>query len=280
VSASDRWRAALATWAIPKEILAAAPESPWHFPVSLFADRAGAARTQRSVSSLRALEALPEGGEVLDVGCGAGAASLPLAERASKLTGVDSDEAMLDAFREQCEQAGVPAETIHGRWPDVADRAAPADVVVCHHVAYNAADLDVFALRLTDHARRRVVLELTQEHPLANLNPLWLRFHGVVRPTAPTADDAVAVLSETGLGPHREDWQAPRPGGYRSMAEMVAHVRRLLCLPAERDAEIEEELRPIVIERDGRFSFPDRPVATLWWDGRPGVQSAREGSGG
>ena len=67
-----------------------APESPWTFPVDLFASRADAAARQfePTPSNLRALEALPEHGAVLDVGCGAGAASLPLAVRAGRLVGV------------------------------------------------------------------------------------------------------------------------------------------------------------------------------------------------
>ena len=35
-----RWREQLEAWAIPTEILAAAPESPWAFPVGLFRSRA------------------------------------------------------------------------------------------------------------------------------------------------------------------------------------------------------------------------------------------------
>ena len=34
--ALERWREQLDGWAIPAEILAAAPESPWGFPVGLF----------------------------------------------------------------------------------------------------------------------------------------------------------------------------------------------------------------------------------------------------
>src|SRR2546430_2930411 len=82
-SAERRWREDLAAWAIPQHILDAAPESPWHFPVELFARRADAAQSRMTASTLRALEALPMDGSVLDVGCGAGAASLPLAAKAS-----------------------------------------------------------------------------------------------------------------------------------------------------------------------------------------------------
>jgi SAM-dependent methyltransferase len=268
-TAEERWTEALAAWAIPKEILAAAPESPWHFPVGLFASRAEAARAEppSTPSTQAAREALPDGGSVLDVGSGAGAASLALVPPAGRLIGVDSSGQMLEAFEGLAGEAGVPAETVLGRWPDAAARAPAADLVVCHHVFFNAPNLVAFAAALTEHARRRVVVELTREHPMANLNPLWLRFHNLVRPTGPTSDDAEAVLREMGLAVERADWTAPRPGGYASIQDMVAHVRRLLCLPADRDEEIRVALEPLAIERDGRFAFDDRELTTLWWDG-------------
>jgi SAM-dependent methyltransferase len=265
-SAAEAWSKALAAWAIPEEILANAPESPWHFPVGLFARRAAAAGSRLTFSNELALEALPERGTVLDVGCGGGAASAPLAGRAARLIGVDPSTGMLEAFMDHARGAGVDAKAIEGSWPEAADRTPVADVAVCHHVVYNVPDLSEFALRLTDHARRRVVVEMTERHPMSDLNPLWLRFHGVVRPTSPTSDDAEAVLRGLGLRPKRRDWSQPRPGGYETVAEMVAHVRRMLCLPDERDPEIRAAIAGIV-ERDGAFGFPDRPVTALWWDG-------------
>lgn len=264
-----RWRQDLESWAIPPHILENATESPYHFPVQVFASRADAAVRQLTFSNERALEAVPEGGVVLDVGCGGGAASLPLARRASQLVGVDSSPDMLREFLSRAEATGAEAITIDGKWPDVADRTPIADVVVCHHVAYNAPDLRTFARRLTDHARRRVVMELTVTHPLRPTNELWLAFHDVVRPDRPTADDAQAVLDEAGLMPERHVWQAPRPGGFASRADLVASVRRQLCVTADRDEEIEEAIRHRIVERDGLFGFPDRPVATIWWEGSP-----------
>jgi SAM-dependent methyltransferase len=267
-AAADRWRAELAAWAIPPEILAQAPESPWHFPVELFAGRADAAKEEPSPSDRRALEVLPEGGSVLDVGCGAGASSLPLAGRAGSITGVDGSDGMLDAFAERAEAAGVAFTPVQGRWPAVAGRVVTADVVACHHVAYNAPDLDVFALALTAHARRRVVLELTPSHPTSNLNPLWLRFWDLERPTGPTADDAEAVLRDAGLEPERQDWTAPPGGGFSRLEDLVAFVRRRLCLPADRDAEIKGAIQEdLYAGEGGGFDFGPRRVATLWWAG-------------
>jgi SAM-dependent methyltransferase len=263
----DRWREDLASWAIPDHILRAAPESPWHFPVELFVTRAEASTRSPTYSNRVALVALPDGGSVLDVGCGAGGASMPLASRAARLIGVDSSDEMLHAFREQVANRGVEAHTISGRWPDVAGEADVADVVVCHHVFYNAPDLDSFASRLTDHAGGRVVVEMTAEHPQSRLNPLWLRFHDVVRPTGPTAMDAVAALRGSGLDVRWQQWNAPRGGGFRRPEDLVAWVRRSLCLTADRDPEVASAIRDWIHERDGLYGFSDRPVVTLWWEG-------------
>ena len=83
MSVAERWSEALAGWAIPEEILAVAPESPWGFPTEVFVTAAREALVAPPTPThRRALEALPLGGVVLDVGAGAGAASLPLTPRA------------------------------------------------------------------------------------------------------------------------------------------------------------------------------------------------------
>ena len=259
-SAAQRWAEALESWAIPSEILAAAPESPWSFPQALFARVAARALASPSTPSrLRALEAMPDGGEVLDVGVGAGAASLPLAPPAARLVGVDQSADMLGSFAATAEARGVAHEEVQGSWPEVSSGVAPADVVVCHHVAYNVADLVPFVAALTGHARRRVVLELTAQHPQAISNPLWLELHGVVRPTSPTADDAIAVLDQMGLTVGVERFERSLDHGEEELAHVVPFVRRQLCLGPERDAEIGAAL-----SRHGRPGL--RHAVTLWWD--------------
>ena len=265
-----RWRDQLEAWAIPEEVLAAAPESPWGFPVGLFrarAERAGA--RPPTPSSQEAAGWLPPGGTVLDVGAGGGAASLPLAGRAGRLVAVDQSPGMVEAFLTAAATAGVDAEAVQGSWPEVAGEVGPADVVVCHHVLYNVADLAPFAGALTDHARRRVVAELTERHPLVGLAPLWRRFHGLERPSGPGADDAVAALEALGLRVARQDWESQDRFGFDDFDELVAFTRRRLCLPAERDPEVaaallEEGTRQV----DGVWvSGQPRRVATLSWPG-------------
>ena len=265
-----RWRERLEDWAIPEEILAAAPESPWGCPVGLFRSRARRAGSRPATPSNReAARFLPAGGTVLDIGAGGGAASLPLAGMAGRLVAVDESPAMVAAFLAAAEAAGVAAEGVEGRWPEVAGRVAPADVVVCHHVLYNVADLAPFADALTGHARRRVVAELTDRHPLVGLGPLWRRFHDLERPTGPGADDAVAALEALGLRVARQDWESQDRFGFDDLDELVTFTRRRLCLPADRDPEVaaallDEGTRQV----DGVWvSGQPRRVTTLSWPG-------------
>ncbi|HSH60336.1 MAG TPA: methyltransferase domain-containing protein, partial [Acidimicrobiales bacterium] len=208
-----------------------------------------------------AAEALEEGGSVLDVGSGGGAAGLALFPPAGMLVAVDQSEELLRSFAEAADRLAVAHHEVRGTWPEVAAEVDAAEVVVCHHVLYNVADLVAFATALTDHARRRVVVELTARHPQVELNHLWQSLHGLDRPSGPTAADARAVLVEAGLDVHAEEWEQPSLWSGVDRREPVAFARRRLCVCPERDPGIEALLAP----DHGR---PLRRTVTLWWEGR------------
>jgi SAM-dependent methyltransferase len=259
-SAAERWAEQLAAWALPEHVLAAAPESPWSHDVATFA--VDETLDRDSVSARAAREVLPpEGGTVLDVGCGGGRSSLVLVPPATELIGVDASESMLDAFVEAAQAAGVARRTVLGRWPDVAAEAPVADVVVCHHVLYNVADVEPFVLALTDHARLAVVVEITVRHPQSAWNEAWAYFWGIDRPAGPTDVDLAAVLRELGLDP--EIQRSPRASMARHASDptsLVPSARRRLCLTEDRDAELAAYLA------EHPPAFPDT-VATFRWPG-------------
>jgi SAM-dependent methyltransferase len=260
--ANDRWRAALADWEIPREIIAKAPASPHGFDPAVFtaaADEA-LARAEDSPSDAAARDALPAGGSVLDVGSGAGAGSLRLADRASTIVAVDQSAALLQAFVERAGWRGADCAVIEGVWPEVAAGTPTADVVVCHHVIYNVPDLASFAAALTTHARQRVVVELTAEHPMRWTAPYWQALHGLERPTRPTVDDAVAVLDELGLVVCRRAWSRSFDPVGDVGPDTIDRLARRVCLPPERHGE----LRDLVAREPPP---PTRQVATLWWAG-------------
>lgn len=256
--ANDRWAEMLAQWAIPESLMASAPESPYFFDPAVFTEAADEAmrRTDDTISDRVARAGLPAGGHVLDVGVGAGAASLRLG--AGHITGVDPSAVLLDAFAHRAQVLGIAHTTIQGTWPDVAPDAPRVHVVLCHHVAYNVADLATFAGALTEHATVRVVLELTAVHPLAWLAPYWQALHGIDQPDRPVADDAVAVLEELGLTVHREHSFRPIQMIGETGADQLHRIARRLCLGADRH----DELRAVLDEVPPPT---EREVVTLWW---------------
>ncbi len=237
-AAAVRWADRLQRWAIPDEILAQAPRSPWQHDTATFAVDDTLDRNTPAAEIARAV--LPaKGGSVLDVGCGGGRAALSLVPPAELLTGVDQSSAMLESFTSAAAEVGVHATTLEGSWPDIADQTPVADVVVCHHVAYNVAEIEPFLLALTEHARLAVVLVLPPRHPLSAWNEAWRHFWGLERPTEPTADDLAEVLTDLGLDAER--WDVPRPPLARATSDVAAQVasaRRRLCLTEDRDDEV------------------------------------------
>lgn len=258
-TAAVRWAEQLAGWGIPEHLEAAAPATPWRFDVARFARLADHADTIDGPSRQQAAQRLEPGGSVLDVGCGAGAGSLPLIPPAGHLVGLDPQSDMLAAFAERVTARRARVTTIEGRWPDDVDQVPSVDVVVCHNVGYGSADLAGFAHALAKPARRRVVIEITRQHPLAWLNPFWEALHGVTRPTGPTSDDAAAVLAEAGIPVHVEHWDKPSLSAQEDPDEQLTFVRERLCLGSERDDEIRTLLKA--------HPPPERrQVTTLWWD--------------
>jgi hypothetical protein len=252
----------LARWAIPEGLMAGAPEPPYFFDSNVFIDAADAAvaRDTDTPSDMTARQALPPGGTVLDVGVGAGAASLRL--DAGHLVGVDTSRELLEAFRDRAAGRGIRTTLIEGRWPDVESRAPAADVVLCHHVLFNVPDLADFAAALVAHARARVVVELTTAHPMAWMIPYWMALHNLARPDRPTVDDAIEVLSQLGHAVHQQRWVRQIQMIGEDDVDRVARIARRLCLPAARHDELRRLLAVTPPPRE-------REVATLWWDPLP-----------
>ena len=255
----DLWRQALHESALPQAILDQYPEAPWSLDPEAFRWRPDEdAKVPARPSRRSALEALPDGGSVLDVGVGGGASSLGLVAKAGQITGVDRSEGMLEVFEASARTAGVASQTVLGVWPDVAGEVGPADVAVCHHAIYGVTEIEDFLTAMTDRARHRVVVEVSARSPLSGLNPLWKALHGIERPDHPAADEAQAVLISMGLGVGRDDIVLP-PRKRDVTPELVAFMRRRVHVGPDRDPEIADLLR-------AREPQEQRVVA-LWWPG-------------
>lgn len=254
--AARLWAEQLAAWTVPPEILDRAPVRPFVFSPEMFAAPAPtAARLSRS--SRVAAEALGDGGVVLDVGCGGGAAAFAVTPPATAVVGTDRQLDMLRLFEQTAAERGIQANTVLGSWPEVASQVPRADVVVCHNVLYNAPDLVSFAAALDDHARSRVVIELTEQHPQVARAPLWKHFWDLDRPSGPTATLAAEALQAAGFPVRVERSTATSRDDARAAQVEASFWCRQLCLPPEREDEVAALLSDL--------PFPSLRV-TIWWD--------------
>ncbi len=111
--------------------------SGWRRFFDAYADRYDAELftrgTEAEVRFLIEQVGLPEGGAVLDVGCGTGRHSVALARRGYRVTGVDISEAMLDVARRRAREAGLAADQITWVRTDALafERPGAFDAVLC-----------------------------------------------------------------------------------------------------------------------------------------------------
>jgi SAM-dependent methyltransferase len=266
VTAAARWKALLEAWALPPELFAAVPDSPYEWPAGLWRRQPGAGAaatpTGRALADL-----LPPGGSLLDVGAGTGRVSLPPASRGHPITAVEPNPGMTAILRKEAEAARVEVRVIEGAWPAVAPRVERHDVALAAHVAYDVADLAPFLLALHGAARCGVVLEAGERHPWSGLTKYYRALHGLDRPDGPTSDLLIEFVEEVlGISPQVERWIAPARLRFADLQELVELYRRRLVVPLERSAELADLLAPDVVEEDGWLSLGgEGGLVTLWW---------------
>jgi ubiquinone/menaquinone biosynthesis C-methylase UbiE len=255
---AQRWAEQLGRWGIPEHILASAPESPWtHDPKAFAVDDALPTNTP---SYRAAKAALNDGGTVIDVGVGGGRSSLGLGALATRITGVDASQPMLDRFSAAATEQHIPHITILGNWPDVASATGTADVVICHHVLYNVGAILPFIRALTNAAQRKVIVEITESHPQSRLNDAWLHFHNVSRPSGPTATDAIELISALYNDVETASAQRTLSVAAVDKQAQIAYIRRTLCLPLDHEPEVASYL--------AEHPLPEtRTTITITWPG-------------
>lgn len=266
MSAVACWRELLEAWALPPELLAAVPDSPYEWPAGLW--RRGAEESEGDTPTTRVVaRLLPPGGSLLDVGAGTGRASRPFARRGHPVTAVERDPQMAAVLREEAAAAGLEVRLLEGSWPQVALETGCHDVALASHVVYDVADLAPFLRALHEVARVGVVLEAGERHPWDGLRKYYRALHGLERPDGPTADLLVEVIQEVlGVIPQVERWTGRRRLRFADLQEVVDLYRRRLLVPVERVAEVADLLAPDIVEEDGWLSLrDDRGVVTVWW---------------
>jgi len=112
---------------------------------------------------------LGDGSRVLDLGCGPGSLTLPLARFSGTTIGIDPDPAMIAAARQSAEVAGLAVEWGVGSSLELDDELKPLDLVTIAR-AFHWMDREATLKRLDELVRPggAVALVNTELHPLGN----------------------------------------------------------------------------------------------------------------
>lgn len=204
---------------------------------------------------------------VLDIGAGIGRWTLPLAEKARRVTAVEPLPGMRQVLLERVSSRGLANVTaVDAPWMEA--EVPPHDVTVAAHATYTTADLVGFVRKMDTCARRACYLAFrlpAHDGVIGGLSEhIWGRWHD-----SPNFIVGYNLLLAAGFYPNV--LMEPRPTRYwidPTLDAAVARARRHLHLTdTSHDAAIREILSRRLTLAEGAYRWPDgMRSALVWWD--------------
>ena len=240
---SERWKRSLELWKVPEELLAKASKNPYRLTPRKFKPD----QSRRQSGTVREIERLIDESsrrpkDLLDVGSGAGGISLLVGSKLESIIAIDQSKEMLDELEVSAAELGLleRVTTLNSSWP--ASKPFAADIVLSANVLYNVPDISPFISALIDAANQSVVIEVTKNHPLSNVSPIFEHFHNISRPTTPTAHDVIEIVRAYGYEPRTESWVRSTSSHDITDEERLDEYQSRACIEDERRAELKEFL--------------------------------------
>ncbi len=209
------------------------------------------------------------GESLLDVGAGGGRLALPLALTCRRVTAVEPSPSMCAVMRESAQEFGVEnVEIVESGWLEAS--VEPADVVLCSHVVYVVEDIGPFVSKMSDHAKRLVMVVMYQAPPQSQMYGLWERVHGEKRLALPALPQFIPALEELGIRAEVLESEEQPPRTFSSLEEAREEIARRLYVAGGTDAmaRLERTLEATLIQEDGVFRIqeaqPLRPCLVSW----------------
>ncbi|MGH2457922.1 MAG: class I SAM-dependent methyltransferase [Chloroflexota bacterium] len=206
---------------------------------------------------------------VLDVGAGTGRHVLPLAPLVAAVTAVEPSAAMRDQLTAVVREADLGnVKIIASGWPT--DEAAPADLVICSHVAYFVAAIEPFLRQIDRVSRGRAFVVLRHQQREIAILDLFERIWGETRCPEPSFADLFGVACQLGIYPNVATIPFSAAAGFEAIDDAVPMIQADLLNPEGPDVErkITDYLRERMVHRDGRWQFdvPPTSAGVLWWE--------------
>ncbi|WAH43472.1 class I SAM-dependent methyltransferase [Alicyclobacillus fastidiosus] len=166
---------------------------------------------------------------VLEIGCGTGKFTVPLARYFEKIFAVDLSQDMLEQLHiKLCDQGIHNVRTVQGKWEDVQlDRV---DGIFLVNAVYRMLDIRRCLAKMNEIARQRVVLVWTQ--PWSRFEQLFCQLgisgEGVSRDYI----NLLLILYEMGIDPTLEFFDVEKRVHYKEIEELRESIRQ--SVPADK----------------------------------------------
>jgi len=206
---------------------------------------------------------------LLDIGCGTGKITVPLAQAAKKVTALDRSAGMLERLQEAARSAGVKNITcVNKKWEDaeINKDVEPHDIVMASY-SLVMRDIKGALLKMNEAAKRGVFLAWWAGKHTMGFEKFWERI-GRTEYRAP-ADYIylINILHDEGINANVRTFDHTAEHTYNSFDDAVRQWQGNYGLTAEKDIDaLKKYLKEISFSRDGLL-VSHHPIHTafVWW---------------
>ncbi|MCK9372623.1 MAG: class I SAM-dependent methyltransferase [Sulfuricurvum sp.] len=201
---------------------------------------------------------------ILDIGCGPGALTIPLAKRVKEVIAIDFSARMLEELEAYAVRENVSnIKTYHIGWEDNWNHLPQIDIVVASR-SMEVSDIDAALTKMSAHARKRCYLTYKVGGSFVDMN--ILDYIGKKVKTKPDYWYIPIILYSHGFLP-RVDYIETGRGSVRSGSE-EEFVESLIWSIGTLEEEYQEKAREYYREVIVAQSRPPRPVswAFISWE--------------
>lgn len=206
---------------------------------------------------------------ILDLGCGEGSITIPLAKRAKSVTGVDSAYKMLEILNEKAQKEGIGnIKTIEGDLTNITiDNVGKHDIIVASRSLNGVLDIKETIANINEIAGKYVYITLfgpnnwkIEREFYEYIDKEYFEF--------PSHRYFFNILIDMGIYPNVENLNIGQERQYESVEEAMESGKwRLDSLNDEEKEELRKYLGDILEENeDGKLSNPnDKADWVLYW---------------
>ena len=206
---------------------------------------------------------------ILDLGCGEGSITIPLAKRAKSVTGVDSAYKMLEILNEKAQKEGIGnIKTIEGDLTNITiDNVGKHDIIVASRSLNGVLDIKETIANINEIADKYVYITLfgpnnwkIEREFYEYIDKEYFEF--------PSHRYFFNILIDMGIYPNVENLNIGQERQYESVEEAMESGKwRLDSLNDEEKEELRKYLGDILEENeDGKLSNPnDKADWVLYW---------------